>query len=120
MEYNITQESKGIRIKIEMKDGGKIIGWAFLYVIAQDRHKEPYGLMENVYIEPEYRGKGLGIKLVELLIEEAKKQQCYKIIGTSKHHKTNVHAFYTKLGFKNIGIKFRMDLISDSKILTKD
>ncbi len=95
------------------------MGWAYLYVIFQDRYKEPYGLMENVYIEEEYRGKGLGTKLIDLIIEEAKKQNCYKIIGTSKKIKPKVHEFYKKHGFKDIGLEFRMDL-KDSTVLTRD
>lgn len=106
-------------IKISLEESGNIMGWAYLYLIFQDRHTEPYGLMENVYIEKDFRGRGLGSKLVELIIEEAKKHNCYKIIGTSKHIKPEVHAFYLKHGFKDIGLEFRMDL-KESKILTKD
>lgn len=107
-------------VKIILEEGGKVLGWAYLYVIFQDRHKEPYGLMENVYVEPEYRNRGLGAKLVELLIEEAKKHNCYKLIGTSKKIKPDVHAFYKRHGFEEMGLEFRMDLIKDSKVITKD
>jgi len=107
-------------VKIILEEDNKVMGWAYLYVIFQDRHKEPYGLMENVYVEPEYRSRGLGGKLVQLLIEEAKERGCYKLIGTSKKIKPEVHAFYKKFGFNERGLEFRLDLITDSKILTKD
>jgi len=107
-------------VKITLEEDGKVMGWGYLYVIFQDRHKEPYGLMENVYIESEFRSRGLGGKLVQLLVDEAKERGCYKIIGTSKKIKPEVHSFYKKLGFSEIGLEFRLDLISDSKVITKD
>jgi len=120
MEIKTEIRRDSFAVKITLEDGGKILGWAYLYVILQDRHKEPYGLMENVYVEPEYRNRGLGTKLVELLVAEAKKHNCYKLIGTSKKIKSEVHAFYKKHGFEEMGLEFRMDLIKDSKVLTKD
>lgn len=119
MEFKTTKQDGCYRIKITAEENGKVAGWAYLYVIFQDRHQEPYGMMENVYIEQEYRSRGLGGLLVKLLIEEARKQNCYKLIGTSKHNKPEVHAFYKKHGFKDIGLEFRMDL-KESAVLTKD
>ncbi len=120
MEIKKEIKKDSFAVKISLEEAGKIMGWAYLCIIFQDRHKEPYGLMENVYIEPEYRSRGLGKELVKLLIAEAKERGCYKIIGTSKHSKPEVHTFYEKFGFKNIGAEFRMDLIQDSKVMTKD
>lgn len=120
MEIKTEIKKNAFAIKITLEEGGKVLGWAYLYVIFQDRHKEPYGLMENVYVEPENRNRGLGTKLIELLIEEAKKQNCYKLIGTSKKIKPEVHAFYKKHGFEEMGLEFRMDLIKDSEVITKD
>lgn len=110
----------GYAVKITLEEEGKILGWSFVYIMFQDRHPAPYAYLENVYVEPEYRGKGLGNKLVELAIQEAKERGCYKIIGTSKMSKADVHAFYEKHGFEKMGFEFRLDLIKDSKVLTKD
>lgn len=97
-------------VKFIATENGKVAGWGFLYLIFQDRHEEPYGLLENVYVEPEYRSHGIGTKLVQAIIEEAKQRGCYKLTGTSRTFKTKVHAFYEKLGFKKFGFEFRMDL----------
>lgn len=106
-------------VKIILEEESKILGWAFVYIMFQDRHPGPYAYLENVYVEQEYRSRGLGTKLVELAIAEAKERGCYKIIGTSKLEKTSVHAFYEKHGFQKMGYEFRMDL-KKSKLLTKD
>ena len=106
-------------IKITLEEEGKVLGWAFVYIILQDRHAEPYAYLENVYIEQKYRSRGLGSKLVELAIAEAEERGCYKIIGTSKTEKTLVHDFYEKHGFRKMGYEFRRDL-KETKVLTKD
>jgi len=50
----------------------KIVGRAFLFIIYNDIHKKPYGLLEDVSGEPEYRNKGIGKNLVKRVIEKAK------------------------------------------------
>lgn len=107
-------------VKITAEENGKILGWAFVFIKFQDRHDEPYGYLENVFVEKEHSGKGIGTKLVKMVIEEAKERDCYKIIGTSKHHKTAVHDWYKRCGFKKYGYAFRMDLIEDTKTKTSD
>ena len=102
-----------------MKEGGKKAAGGYLYLIFQDRHREPYGLMENIFVEPAYRNRGLGTTLVARIIAEAKKRKCYKLIGTSKTANTGAHRFYERFGFKKIGYEFRMDL-KKSKPLQRD
>lgn len=120
MEVKKEIKKDSYSVKINLEEDGKVMGWAYLYVIFQDRHPEPYGLMENVYINSEYRSQGLGNKLVDLIIAEAKERGCYKLIGTSKMSKPEVHSFYERHGFDKMGYEFRMDLIKGTKILTKD
>lgn len=97
-------------IKIIAEDEGKIVGRAYLYLIYNDLHKEPYGLMEDVFVDENQRGKGTGTKLVKALIAEAKKRGCYKLIATSRKEREKVHQWYNKLGFDNHGFEFRLDL----------
>ena len=89
-------------IKITAEEDGKEVGHARLYLINNDFHDEPYGLLEYIFVEPEYRKKGIGTKLTQAIIDEAKKQGCYKLIGQSRYGKDKVHALYEKIGFKNI------------------
>ncbi|MEK7644219.1 MAG: GNAT family N-acetyltransferase [Patescibacteria group bacterium] len=119
MEFRKTKQEGCYGVRISAEENGKTAGWAFLIIIANDRHIEPYGLMENVYIEEEYRGGGIGTKLVELVIEEAKIRGCYKLLATCRHSKPQVHSMYEKHGFRNHGLEFRMDL-TETKVLTKD
>lgn len=120
MEIKKEIKRDGYAVKIRAEEDGKIMGWAYVYVMFQDRHPEPYAYLENVYVEPAFRSRGVGTDLVKLAIAEAKERGCYKIIGTSKAHKTEVHAWYERNGFVKMGVEFRMDLIKDSKVITKD
>lgn len=96
-------------IKLYMEDCGQEIGHAYLYILKNDLHEKPFGLMEDVFVEEEYRSRGLGSKLIEELIKAAKQNNCYKLIGTSRNERPKVHALYSRLGFKDWGKEFRMD-----------
>jgi GNAT superfamily N-acetyltransferase len=110
MEIISKKENIGLRIKLEAREGEMLLGWAYLYIMHNDLHKEPYGFLENLFVNEEHRGKGVGKKLIENLIKEAKEQGCYKLIGTSRYDRPEVHAMYEKIGFKDYGKEFRMDL----------
>ena len=96
--------------KIIMKDGRKIVGHVYLYLIKNDLHALPYGLLEDVFVKEEFRNLGFGSKLVDLAIKQADTIGCTKIIATSRKARVSVHRWYKKLGFKDYGLEFRKDL----------
>lgn len=97
-------------IKFSVQKGGEEIGVGFLCLFKNSKHKDPFGLMEDIYINEEYRGQKIGTKLVNAIIEEAKKQKCYKLIATSRYAREKVHEFYLRLGFEDWGKEFRMNI----------
>ena len=101
-------EAKGIRISIT--DDGFEVGRAYIYLMHNDLHDRPFGLMEDVYVEESYRGRGIGSELVRKVIEIAKNSNCYKLIATSRTSRPKVHELYQKLGFSQQGFEFRIDL----------
>lgn len=82
-------EAKGIRFSIVEND--REIARAYLYMMHNDLHQEPFGLLEDVYVAEDSRGKGLGTKLVERVIAAAKERGCYKLIATSRQSRPQVH-----------------------------
>jgi GNAT superfamily N-acetyltransferase len=110
MEIISTQENKSYGIKFEAKEGDILLGWAYLYVMHNDLHEEPFGFLENVFVNEDYRGRGTGKKLIESVIAAAREHHCYKIVGTSRYERPEVHAMYEKIGFKDYGKEFRMNL----------
>ncbi len=101
---------KSEAIKIFIKENGQEIGRAYLYLIKNQLRGKPYGLIEDVFVDEIYRSKGLGKKLVKELIKTAKKNQCYKIVATSRYGREKVHQLYKKLGFSDFGKEFKMYL----------
>lgn len=80
------------------RDGGKIIGMGFLVFLLT-----PVGLrarIEDMVIDENYRGKGLGIVLTRRLIAEAKKRQARWVEFTSRKDRVATNRFYQKFGFK--------------------
>lgn len=114
MEFKQTKREDCYGIKITVEDNGREIGRGTLYVMYNDLHPEngrPFGLMEDIYVEEAFRGTGIGTKIVNSVIEAAKEHNCYKLIGQCRYGKEKVHELYQKLGFKDHGKNFRMDLL---------
>lgn len=108
---NIVKEERPAGgIRLSLREEGKEVGRAWLYVLRNDLHDRPFGFVEDVFIDASCRGKGYGTKLVEELIAEAKRQNCYKMVLTSRNVKPEVHRFYDKCGFAEWGKEFRLDL----------
>ncbi len=103
-------EKKAYAIKIYFEDTQKKVGRVTLYVLYNELHEQPFGYMEDLFVDEEFRGQGVGQKLVEALVAAAKEEGCYKILFTSRDGRDGLHAWYEKLGFKNWGREFRMDL----------
>lgn len=97
-------------IKFELKQGKKTIGRIYLYIIKNNLHKRPYGLLEDLFVNENMRGHGFGTELLYAAIAEAKKRKLYKLVGTSRMERAELHSFYEKQGFKKYGYEFRMDL----------
>ena len=100
--------ARGIRFSFE--DGGTEVARAYLYLMHNDLHDRPFGLLEDVYVDESRRGQRLGTRMVEAVTAAAKEAGCYKLIATSRHARPKVHDLYERLGFTNHGIEFRMDL----------
>lgn len=101
------QPARGIRFSISGDHGE--VARAYLYVMTNDLHDAPFGLMEDVYVTDSERGTGLGTALVKEVIAAARAAGCYKLIATSRTSRPKVHDLYEHLGFENHGVEFRMN-----------
>ncbi len=69
------------------------------------RGGKPVGHIEDIVTSSSYRGKGLGQDILELLIQEGREKNCYKIILDCLE---NLEAFYSKSGFEKKGIQMSL------------
>ena len=76
-------------------EGSTIIGVASIHII----HKlsRTLGLIEDVAVNKDHRGKGIGKSLVEKLIEIGKQKNCDKIVLNTSEKNSK---FYEKIGFE--------------------
>lgn len=101
---------KASGIKFFVKKDGKEVARAFLYVMNNGLKKEPFGFLEDLFVDEQLRGQGIGTELLNIVIAEAKKLGCYKLVGTSRYERESVHKMYERAGFKKFGIEFKMYL----------
>ena len=76
-------------------EGSTIIGVASIHIIY--KLSRTLGLIEDVAVDKDHRGKGVGKSLVEKLIEIGKQKNCDKIVLNTSVKNSK---FYEKIGFE--------------------
>lgn len=82
-------------ITIVMSEENIVIGVATLHIIK--KLTRILGLIEDVAVNENYRGLGIGKKLVKELIKIGNEQNCDKIVLSSSEKNSK---FYEKIGFQ--------------------
>ena len=82
-------------VTIVMSEEKIIVGVATLHIIK--KLTRILGLIEDVAVNEDYRGLGIGKKLVKELIKIGKEKNCDKIILNSSEKNSK---FYEKIGFQ--------------------
>jgi GNAT superfamily N-acetyltransferase len=90
-------------------DEDKLIGISGLWVLTKyyiGRHIEP----DNVVIHPNYRGKGIGEKLMNWIEEYAKSKNCIALELNCYTLNESAHKFWFKQGFEVLAYHFQKKL----------
>lgn len=85
--------------------GGKIYGHGSIQFQTKDGLTSAH--INGLYLTPEILGKGLGLKLAQVMIETAKKKAVKKITLQST---LTAHKFYKKLGFRDLKPMERIEI----------
>ena len=94
-EINTTYLSDTSSVTLVSVDNDTITGVASLHIIK--KLTRTLGLIEDVAVNENYRGKGIGKKLVEKLIGIASEKGCDKTVLNSSEKNSE---FYEKIGFE--------------------
>ncbi|XP_060635833.2 thialysine N-epsilon-acetyltransferase-like [Anolis sagrei] len=86
------------------KGGHTIIGYQFHY-LSYCTWDGPVLFGEDLYVMPEYRGKGIGTTLVNKVCQVALEKGCSQFRFISAQWNQPAMDFYTKLGAVNVTIK---------------
>lgn len=79
------------------KDQGEIIGMASMAIYTVISGYK--GMVEDVVVDSNHRGKGIGRKLMDRLLEEAKQRNLDEVLLFTGHHRTPAINLYKSLGF---------------------
>jgi len=86
---------------------GKIVGSTTLLIEQKFIHEGGFvGHIEDVVVNKEFEGHGIGMKLVLSLLDVAKERKCYKTILNCED---KLIPFYEKIDFKQKSTEMRFD-----------
>ncbi|AZN36535.1 GNAT family N-acetyltransferase [Iodobacter ciconiae] len=83
-------------------EAGILLGFAS-YGAFRVRPAYKYSIEHSIYIQPDYRGQGLGKKLLLLIIEKAQQQGYHTLIGGIDAENIASIALHQQLGFSHAG-----------------
>ena len=87
-------------------DDGRVVSTCYaVYIPNLTRGNRGICFIENIVTDREYRKRGLASRVIDLAIDFAKEQHCYKVILQSGNARTEAHRFYTGKGFDGVSKK---------------
>ncbi len=96
---------------------GRVVGWASLNMFnPRDAYRHVADL--SIYVERGVRGKGIGGRLLERLIELARDIGYHKLVLSAFPFNETGMALYTKMGFTRVGIYREQGLLDGSWVDT--
>jgi GNAT superfamily N-acetyltransferase len=90
---------------------GRIIGTLTLIVIPNIGHGcKPWAAVENVVVDEEFRGQGIGSVLMAKATDLSRSVGCYKVVLSSNIVRREAHDFYRRLGWTESHVGFSLDI----------
>lgn len=80
---------------------GAAIGYVVLAVVYSFEFGGKNAFVDELYLEPEHRGKGLGHAVMERIVEEAKGRGITALHLEVEHHNERALALYRSFGFQD-------------------
>ena len=70
----------------------------------------PSAVVEDVCVDEQLQGQGIGKAMMHFALAFARKRGCYKLALSSNASRERAHAFYRSLGFEQHGLSFHVQL----------
>jgi GNAT superfamily N-acetyltransferase len=90
---------------IVLREGDSVIGMASLLYTISTALGGRAALLEDMIVDPHYRGRGYGTQLITNAIQRAKNAGCLRIRLLTDADNTNAQRFYLRNGFQPSGMK---------------
>lgn len=92
---------------IMAKFDGKTIGRAFVYLLDKTAY------MEDVFVDPQFEGKGIATSLVDRVVQESMEAEVGTLLCTARSESTGALKIYSRMGFVEVGVNYRKDDFHD-------
>lgn len=80
------------------KSGNSIVGYALFFPVFKSFRGERSMFLEDLYVSPETRGQGLGLKMLKEVAQTAKRQNCVRMDWQALKWNESAIEFYKNLG----------------------
>jgi GNAT superfamily N-acetyltransferase len=103
----------GRRIRVLMaEEDGVCVGYAIYLFTYSSFLARPTLYLEDVFVMPEHRGRGLGRAFIDVLLREARREGCGRMEWVVLRWNKPALRFYEKLGARPLDewITYRLDL----------
>jgi len=93
-------ESNPNYVVLVAKENNLVVGSVMGIICLDLVHKcKPFMVIENVIVRNAWRGRGIGVKLMEGIEEIARRRECYYTMFVSGCHRKEAHQFYKTIGY---------------------
>ncbi|PSN16697.1 GNAT family N-acetyltransferase [filamentous cyanobacterium CCP5] len=90
---------------------GQVVGVFSLLIMDNLAHLgAPSAVIEDVAVDSQWQGQGIGRKLMHYGLQICRDHGCYKVSLSSHLKRDRAHAFYESLGFDRHGYSFQVPL----------
>jgi GNAT superfamily N-acetyltransferase len=98
------------RIYVAIRDD-RIVGTFALLIMDKLGHRgAPSGVIEDVAVDPQCQGQGIGKTMMQHALRVCGEKGCYKLALSSNLRRERAHAFYDSLGFERHGYSFSVTI----------
>jgi GNAT superfamily N-acetyltransferase len=99
-------------IYIALNDS-EVIATFTLLIVHHLSHRGARSLIiEDVVVQTDWQGKGIGRQMMQFAVARGKQLHCYKLALSSGLRRERAHEFYEHLGFQKHGFSFLLPLDS--------
>jgi GNAT superfamily N-acetyltransferase len=92
------------------RDGKNLIGFVNFFIRKTILHESSSGLIDELIISDEYRGKGIGRRLISEVIQHCRDLGCSELEVSTMISNQKARNFYRECGFNEEAVLLEMDL----------
>jgi ribosomal protein S18 acetylase RimI-like enzyme len=102
------------RMYVAIRDDRIVGAFALLIMDNLGHQGTPSGVIEDVVVDPQCQGQGIGKAMVQHALRLCGEKGCYKLALSSNLKRERAHAFYESLGFERHGYSLSVTIPTDT------